>query len=62
MVNTVAELVARPLGAVDQKDFDRYLALAREALAPSAFGAAWSEGLEMTLDQAVHEATQAARS
>jgi hypothetical protein len=42
-----------PLPLGDKPLYDRYLAMARNALDSDSFGRAWAEGAAMTLDQAV---------
>jgi non-specific serine/threonine protein kinase len=49
------------LAAADQAEHDRYVALTREQLDESAFGAAWAEGRAMTMEQAVAYALEGAR-
>ena len=47
------------LAAADEAERDRYVALTREQLDESAFGAAWAEGRAMTMEQAVAYALDA---
>jgi predicted ATPase/DNA-binding SARP family transcriptional activator len=41
------------MAAVDQKDYDHYVRIARRQLDGAAFEQAWAEGRAMTLDQAI---------
>ena len=47
------------LGPLDQKFLARSIAQARAALSPTEFDAAWAQGAQMTLDQAIDEALKA---
>ena len=41
---------------VDRREFERYQAMCRSELGEAAYQAAWAEGREMNLDQALVEA------
>ncbi len=52
----------RTLNPIDELEYERYLALAREQLDEVAFNAAWEEGKKMTIEQAVEYALEEVKS
>ncbi len=44
------------LSSADEAEYERYLALAREQLDDAAFASAWTEGKQMTIEQALADA------
>jgi tetratricopeptide (TPR) repeat protein len=53
---TLRESAAIPLPALNRADYDRDLAIARAQLDEATFAAAWAEGQQMSLEQAIAEA------
>ncbi len=47
------EAMGAPLAPVEQDEYDRSVAAAREALGEEAFEAAWAEGRAMTMEEAI---------
>ncbi len=52
------EMRVRPMGGVDQREYDHYLAMLHQQLDDTAFRSAWSEGRAMTTEQAIDEAAE----
>jgi tetratricopeptide (TPR) repeat protein len=58
--SAVREDAGAPLPAHDRDDYERNLRVTRAALGENGFASAWQEGTEMTLEEAVTYAVQAA--
>lgn len=56
------EAIGEILEPEDRAEYDRYRAIARAALTEEAFAAAWAKGRAMTIEQAIAEALELART
>jgi predicted ATPase/DNA-binding XRE family transcriptional regulator len=52
----LGEAIGLSLAAIDRAQYDAAIAVARAAVGPNAFAAAWAEGREWPLDQAIDDA------
>jgi predicted ATPase/DNA-binding CsgD family transcriptional regulator/DNA-binding XRE family transcriptional regulator len=55
------EAIGETLDLFERIDYDRHLTAARAQLTPAAFDAAWAEGQQMTMEQAIELALEVAR-